>query len=373
MVDVMALDEDGTMLANGESQNRRGRAEPAVSVVIPAYRCAEYIAQAIESVFAQSYADYELLVVNDGSPDTPLLEKVLVKYLPRIRYIEQATMGPSGARNTGIRNARGKYVAFLDADDYWVPEHLEQQLGVLKHDSSLDLVYCNYMLLKREKPFARAFDLQPQSPEVTFESLLVEDCAIGMSTVVCSRDSLISAGYFDEGLLRCEDFEMWLRMALRRARMAYVPEVQVFHRINDAGLSADKLSMKKDRVRVYEKVAANFPLSPPQKHVLQALIARTQADCYVDVLKKALEHGDYAQAIGAAQQASLARKDWKLKASLWGLRLTPGLFRQLHLVRLRFQRGATTAKPNKFSFSDAQQAVKTESDPILVESGTGKQ
>ena len=368
MTDLVARTAQETVLANGQSLDRR-RPDPSVSVVIPAYQCAEYIAQAVESVFAQSYTDYELLVVNDGSPDTPLLQKSLLKYLSRIRYFEQATTGPSGARNTGIRNAKGKYVAFLDADDYWTPEHLGRQVARLQEDQTLDLVYCNYMLVKREKPLARAFDLQPQTSEVTFESLLVEDCAIGMSTVVCSRDRLVSAGYFDESLLRCEDFEMWLRMALRGARMTYVSEVQVFHRINDSGLSADKLSMKKDRVRVYEKVVASFQLSTPQKNVLQALIARTRADSHVDVLKKALEHGDYNQAIAAAEEASLARKDWKLKASLWGLRLTPGLFRQLHLLRLRLQRGSTPAKPGKFQLSDAEQPVKTESDQVLVESG----
>lgn len=369
MSDMARGVEEGVIV----TENHRRSSDPSVSVVIPAYRCAGYIAQAIESVFAQSYADYEVLVINDGSPDTPLLEKALFKYLSRIRYFEQATMGPSGARNTGAKKARGKYLAFLDADDYWAPEHLARQMMMLSGDSSLDLVYCNYVLLKREKPFAKAFDLQPQASDVTFESLLVEDCAIGMSTVVCSRESLIAAGGFDEGLLRCEDFEMWLRMSLRGARMAYVPEMQVFHRINDEGLSADKLSMKKDRVRVYEKVAATFPLSPAQKNVLQALIERTQADCHVDVLKQALEHGNYAEAVAAARQASVGRRDWKLKASLLGLRLMPGLFRRLHLARSRFQRTAKSAKPpGKFDFSEAQHAVKPEPDHVLVEGSTSK-
>jgi glycosyltransferase involved in cell wall biosynthesis len=372
MADFTGVEENS--VTSNQEQNQRRHVDPSVSVVIPAYKCAEYIGQALESVFAQSHTDYEVLVINDGSPDTPLLEKVLVKYLPRIRYFEQATMGPSGARNAGARHARGKYLAFLDADDYWAPEHLARQVLTLDENPSLDLVYCNYMLLKQEKPFARAFDLQPQAPDVTFESLLVEDCAIGMSTVVCTRKGLLGAGGFDEALLRCEDFEMWLRMSLRGARMAYVPEVQVFHRINDEGLSADKLSMKKDRVRVYEKIASGFSLSAAQKNVLQALIARTQAECHVDVLKQALEHGNYAEAFAAAQQASVGRRDWKLKASLLGLRLMPGLFRRLHLVRSRFQRTAKTAKPpGKFEFSEPQQAVKPESDHILVGSSTSKQ
>src|SRR5205823_3616440 len=213
-----------------------GKASEMISVIIPAYRCSQYIAQTVQSVLAQTFPACELIIVNDGSPDTPLLEAALVPYQESIRYIKQPTRGPSGARNTGILQACGDYIAFLDGDDYWFSDHLAKQVAMLREDPTLDLVYCDYMLLKGERQFARAFDLQPQSAEVNFESLLVEDCAIGMSTVVSSREPIIRAGSFDQELLRCEDFEMWLRMALAGARMAYHTDVQVFHRINEAGL-----------------------------------------------------------------------------------------------------------------------------------------
>src|SRR5262250_1344652 len=90
--------------------------QPLVSVVIPAYSCAQYIAQAARSVLEQSYAERELLVINDGSPDTPLLEAELEPFRDRIRYIRQPSGGPSSARNRGILEARGQYVAFLDGD-----------------------------------------------------------------------------------------------------------------------------------------------------------------------------------------------------------------------------------------------------------------
>src|SRR5438034_327671 len=201
-----------------------GKASEMISVVIPAYRCSQYIAQAVQSVLVQPFPACELIIVNAGSPDTPLL---------------------------------------------------------------------------------------------------VEDCAIGMSTVVSSREPIIRAGSFDQELLRCEDFEMWLRMALAGARMAYHTDVQVFHRINEAGLSADKLSMKKDRIRVYQKMASNFSISERQQGIVGELIARTEADCQVDELKRALEKGDYVGAFAAARQASAAKSNWKLKISLWGLRLMP--------------------------------------------------
>src|SRR5689334_17674780 len=103
-----------------------------VSVVIPAFRCAQYIVQGIESVLNQSFTNHEILVVNDGSPDTAELEAALAPYAGRIRYFKQSTRGPSGARNTGIRNAFGKYVAFLDGDDYWTPDHLAKNISILE-------------------------------------------------------------------------------------------------------------------------------------------------------------------------------------------------------------------------------------------------
>src|SRR5690348_6033557 len=90
---------------------------PLVSVVIPAYNAAAYLPATLDSVLVQSFSNYEIVVVNDGSPDTPELEKALQPYFRKLRYIKQENRGPSSARNTGIRAARGKYVAFLDSDD----------------------------------------------------------------------------------------------------------------------------------------------------------------------------------------------------------------------------------------------------------------
>src|ERR671939_2007579 len=97
---------------------------PAVSVIIPAYNAAAHIGAALDSVFAQTFTDYEVIVVNDGSPDTPELERALDAYAGRLLYVRQENRGPSGARNAGIRRARGEYVALLDSDDLWLPAYL---------------------------------------------------------------------------------------------------------------------------------------------------------------------------------------------------------------------------------------------------------
>ena len=120
---------------------------PVVSVIMPSYNTAPLIGACLDSVFQQTFRDFEIVLVNDGSPDTPQLEKVLAPYLERhagkIVYIKQPNKRCAGARNTAIRNSHGEFLAFLDSDDVWLPEHLAEQMKLFDQDPTLDLVYCN--------------------------------------------------------------------------------------------------------------------------------------------------------------------------------------------------------------------------------------
>src|SRR5438132_9051132 len=99
---------------------------PIVSVIIPAYNVAPFIGETLTTVFAQSFNDYEVIVINDGSPDTEELERALQPFIDRINYIKQENRGASAARNAGLRAARGEFVAFLDADDLWLSNYLDE-------------------------------------------------------------------------------------------------------------------------------------------------------------------------------------------------------------------------------------------------------
>jgi cellulose synthase/poly-beta-1,6-N-acetylglucosamine synthase-like glycosyltransferase len=231
-------------------------------------------------------------------------------------------------------HARGKYVAFLDGDDYWCPHHLAKQMAMFEQDPSLDLAYCDCVLVKSEKPFTRAFISQPQAAIVTFESLLVEDSAISTSSAVVSRQAILDVGLFDESFLRCEDFDLWLRLSFDGARMAYHPDAEVCHRVHPAGLSADQCAMKKDLIRVYEKVATAWAVSREQRQIIHGMVARAEAESAIEELKQALEKEEYARAIDAARRASAAQKGWKLKVTIFSLRVAPQLFRFLHLSRM---------------------------------------
>src|SRR5205823_8543224 len=118
--------------------------DPKVSILMPAYNVAPYIGETLESIFAQTFADFEVIIVNDGSPDGDDFERELEPYRNRIRYFKQENRGAGAARNTGLRAARGEFIAFLDAEDVWLPTYLEEQIKFLSAQGC-DVVCANAM------------------------------------------------------------------------------------------------------------------------------------------------------------------------------------------------------------------------------------
>jgi glycosyltransferase involved in cell wall biosynthesis len=137
--------------------------------------------------FAQTYKDFEAIVVNDGSPDTPELEKVLAPYLNRIVYLKQENKRAAGARNNAIRHARGEFVAFLDSDDTWMPDHLARRCSCLPTTRARSYVF---QWPGWERGGARIHGALSLGGEATFGSLLVERCQIPISTVVARKRRL---------------------------------------------------------------------------------------------------------------------------------------------------------------------------------------
>lgn len=185
---------------------------PAVSVVIPAYNGAWCVGRAIDSVLAQSCQDFELIVVNDGSTDGT--SRVLAGYGAALRVIEQPNGGLSNARNTGIQAARGRYIAFLDADDWWLPGKLEQQLALM--ESRPELVFCSTSV-RLEAPDGSPLGewLGRPSALPTLEAIFAENAFVAGSgsAVLARRDAVRQAGGFDESLASLEDIDMWMRLA----------------------------------------------------------------------------------------------------------------------------------------------------------------
>ncbi|HKQ99583.1 MAG TPA: glycosyltransferase family A protein, partial [Pyrinomonadaceae bacterium] len=256
-----------------------GGALPVVSVVMPAYNVAPYIRETLDSVFAQTFKEFEVIIVNDGSPDTAELERELQPYLNRVRYIKQENRGAGAARNEGVRAARGEFVAFLDADDLWLPDYLSEQLKFLS-ERECDLV-CADALHFGDSPLAgrtymEAFmEKAPPAGEVTFLGLVSAEQSLITSGVLARREPVLEVGLFDESLRNSQDFDLWLRLARHGARLAYQRRVLVHYRFHENSLSGDEVNRNTRQLRVYDKIENSFDLTPDERaEVSRALRGR---------------------------------------------------------------------------------------------------
>ena len=333
MQSLTGYDEHGMSLE--KSARNTDPPSVAVSVIIPAYNAAPFIAQTIESVLGQTFRNFEVIVVNDGSPDTAELERELQPYMDRIRYQTQPNAGPSSARNLGIREARGEFVAFLDSDDAWLPDYLATQMKILTADPSIDLLYSNGVVIG-DVPYAGR-DLMSMAPShgaITFERVVSAECTILTSCVVVRRQMVIDAGGFDERYRRSEDFHLWSRLSFRGARIAYHRDVLVQHRRRGGSLSDDQHAMWEGAISVLQDLDATLALTPPQKKLVKEHMATCRAYIALDDGKRMFMAGQYAEAVAALGRARAWQpRRWpKMRLGLLqlGVRLAPRLLRRTY-------------------------------------------
>lgn len=229
--------------------NSANHSRNLIDVVIPAYNAARYIEETLSSVASQVDALYKIIVVNDGSTDRTqeLVSQFAAKhpYLS-IQIIEQANAGLSAARNAGIQASTAPYIAFLDADDLWLPEKLNKQLAVfnkIKNDK-LGLVYCAYGAISEDS--ARLPSVAVISPSLRGDAsrkLLQGNFISGSGSAALIKRTVFDAvGLFDEKLQAGEDWDMWLRIS-RNFLVDYCPEELVLIRLHEANMQKDTLRM----------------------------------------------------------------------------------------------------------------------------------
>jgi glycosyltransferase involved in cell wall biosynthesis len=219
---------------------------PTVSVVIPAYNAADTIAAAIQSVSAQRHVDLECLIVDDGSTDGTLeVVRSAVADDPRYRVLVQHNAGPAAARNTALRAATGEWVAFLDADDVWLPAKLEQQLGLA---ASADVVYTDaYLELdgRRVGTYSEHWPA-PAADVDMLAHLLARPNPIPLLSVLVRRAALDGVGGFAVALHGVEDIDLWLRLAAAGQRFVYLDRPTCSYRVHESGISANRARHLRD-------------------------------------------------------------------------------------------------------------------------------
>ena len=308
---------------------------PLVSVIVPAYNVADYIGDALNSVLAQTFTDHEIIVINDGSPDTEALEKVLAPYMSRIIYLKQENRGVSAARNTGINAARGSLIAFLDGDDTWLPHYLEVQVEGIQADPSIDVLYPNVMMFGDASGTGEEFmTLCPSNGEVTFERLILQECNVSNCSIA-RRETIIRAGLFDETLRSVEDFDLWLRVIKGGGRIAYHRDVLARYRRRPGSLTADPIWLSEHILRVLTKVKNTMDLTPSERTTVENQLERFHALLRLHEGKRAFFSGDTAGAINGLTEANRFFRKRKFSLTVLMLRIAPRFLLRAYDLRDR--------------------------------------
>jgi glycosyltransferase involved in cell wall biosynthesis len=306
---------------------------PKISIIIPAYNVTAYISDSIDSVIAQTCKNYEIIVVNDGSPDTDELERVLTPYFSRIIYIKQENQGAPAARNAALKIARGEFVAFLDPDDIWLPEFLELQLSFLEKND-LDVVWADAYLFGEIISVGRTFmQTCPSEGKVTFESLLEQKCNVIISGTLAKKKAIIDLGGFDNNIRFSGDFDLWLRMAYSGARFGYQRRILLKYRIRLGSLSGDSIHRVKKEINIYQKIAEKLDLKPNHTIIIEGLLKKLQASLHVERGKAFLVSENFGGASYEFRKANKYFHSNKLRAVLIMLSFMPRIL--LRIFKLR--------------------------------------
>jgi glycosyltransferase involved in cell wall biosynthesis len=296
---------------------------PAVTIAIPAYS-PRYISQTIESILAQSFQDFEIVVVNDGSPETEALERVLAPYRSRIRYITQENAGGAAARNTAVQQARAPLIVNLDHDDLLYPDHLGTQVRFMLENPAVDARYVNLEYFGGSSLDGTCWmDHYPSDGEVSFLSVLSgRTCPANPGSII-RRDSLLRVGLYDPQVDSWDDFDMWLRILHAGGKMAYHKQPLVRYRVHGENVSLRHLYYMESAARVLDKVEERMQLSPEEAAALAA--RRRKVTFVVENLrgKEAIGRRDWSQARSHFQYCAHESPTLKLRAVLLALRWFP--------------------------------------------------
>jgi len=242
---------------------------PSISVVMPVYNVEGYIAEAVRSVLAQSFQDFELIVVDDGGSDNSV-EIARAIYDPRITIVSQENRGLAGARNAGIARSRGRYIALLDSDDRWHPDKLLKHFTHLEADLRVGVSYSGSRMIDKYGEVL-SFAMRPKTHDVKAEDILCRNPVGNGSAPVIRRSALDLAAFehpddptrlcwFDESFRQSEDIELWVRLAtLHDVLFEGIAPLLTDYRIMGGALSANVVNQYVSWRRMLEKAKAGAP------------------------------------------------------------------------------------------------------------------
>lgn len=236
---------------------------PAVSVIVPAWGVAHLVGEALTSLQAQSFGDWEAIVIDDGAPDDVAgAVAPFVAADPRIRFLATGNGGLSAARNRAIAASRAPLIALLDGDDRYRPDYLERMVAAIRAAPDLGIISCDAIYSGQPSREGRRFsEYHGQAKPPTLAGLLDRSFNVFVAAIM-RREAFEATGGFDESLPAAEDFDMWLRIVEQGWRVAQVPEPLAIYRRRPGSLSSATRQLRLATARVYEKAAARLAGRP---------------------------------------------------------------------------------------------------------------
>jgi len=251
---------------------------PTVSIVIPNYNTAEFIAETLDSVFAQTFTDHEIIVINDASPDTVELNKALEPYYDRIIFIDKLNnSGTSATRNFASEQARADIIAFLDADDIWHPTFLEELLA-FKSAGDYQMAYADAETFGAFQEFGS--DLLSTNPEqgtITRQQLILGKCHILPSGTLIDAIPFRRSGGFDPGVKRTEDFDLWMHLAFDGVKIGYLKKILFRFRLRPGSGAGDSLQRIERCRDVWRILQQKLPFTAEENAQIEINVAHEEA------------------------------------------------------------------------------------------------
>lgn len=237
-------------------------ASPVVSVIVPAWGVAHLVGEALESLRAQTFTDWEAIVVDDGAAD---IADVLAPYVeadPRIRFFPTPRGGVSCARNHAVRHARAPLLSLLDGDDMYGPGYLEAMVAAISADPALGMVTCDATFIGQTSRAGRRFsEFLPQTGERTLDAVIGRRFNVFIGSII-RRDVFDAVGGFDEDLPAAEDLDLWIRIAERGWPIGHVAKPLVLYRRRPGSLSSSTLNLRRAAAKMYAKAAIRLAGRP---------------------------------------------------------------------------------------------------------------
>jgi glycosyltransferase involved in cell wall biosynthesis len=311
---------------------------PKVSVIIPAYNTAPFIAETLDSVFGQTLRDFEVIVINDGSPDTADLEAALQPYTDRIHYLKQENRGLSGARNTAIQIAQGEFLAFVDSDDIWMPGYLSAQIAFLDRNPNVCACIADALLFGScPEPTVWKMLKEGDGPVLNFEQMLKREGGQLPSATVARRQRVVQIGMFDEHMRIGEDIEFCVRLCFPDQSIGYLGEVLVKYRQRPGSLTDDPLRRKWSaaEINALRRLRETLDLSESHRKLLSKEIAAADAAFALGDAYRFISEHESARAAQSLREANTYYRDFRITAALVCLHIFPRLTMRLLGWRLK--------------------------------------